>query len=103
VFAQFKHPFSTTKLSPDQSFHSLCLTYASLYLAAGIRPIDIAELMGHRDVKMTLTVYAHLINTDNHTGNMAAPGSPGDTETGTRRQRDSAARVGRTTSGVQDS
>jgi integrase len=24
--------------------------------AAGIRPIDIAELMGHRDVKTTLTV-----------------------------------------------
>lgn len=39
-------------------------------LAAGIRPIDIAELMGHRDVKTTLTVYAHLINTDDHNGNM---------------------------------
>jgi integrase len=50
-------------------------TYASLCLAAGIRPIDIAELMGHRDVKTTLTVYAHLINTDDHTGNMAALGA----------------------------
>jgi hypothetical protein len=28
--------------------------------------------MGHRDVQTTLTVYAHLINTDDHTGNMAA-------------------------------
>jgi hypothetical protein len=28
--------------------------------------------MGHRDVKTTLTVYAHLINTDDHAGNMAA-------------------------------
>jgi hypothetical protein len=28
--------------------------------------------MGHRDVKTTLTVYTHLINTDDHTGNMAA-------------------------------
>jgi hypothetical protein len=37
--------------------------------------IDIAELMGHRDVKTTLTVYAHLINTDDHTGNMAALGA----------------------------
>jgi integrase len=46
-----------------------------LCLAAGIRPIDIAELMGHRDVKTTLTVYAHLINTDDHTGNMAALGA----------------------------
>lgn len=46
--------------------------------AAGIRPIDIAELMGHRDVKTTLTVYAHLINTDDHTGNMAALGALGN-------------------------
>jgi integrase len=65
----------TAKLSPAHSFHSLRHTYASLCLAAGIRPIDIAELMGHRDVKTTLTVYAHLINTDDHTGNMAALGA----------------------------
>lgn len=62
----------TAKVDPNQSFHSLRHTYASLCLAAGIRPIDIAELMGHRDVKTTLTVYAHLINTDDHTSNMAA-------------------------------
>lgn len=42
---------------------------------AGNRPIDIAALMGHRDVKTTLTVYAHLINTDDHTRNMAALGA----------------------------
>ena len=65
----------TAKLSPDQSFHCLRHSYASLCLAAGIRPIDIAELMGHRDVKTTLTVYAHLINTDDHSGNMAALGA----------------------------
>jgi hypothetical protein len=59
----------------DQSFHLLRHTYASLCLAAGIRPIDIAALMGHRDVKTTLTVYAHLIKTDDHTGNMAALGA----------------------------
>ena len=33
--------------------------------------------MGHRDVKTTLTVYAHLINTDDHAGNMAALGALG--------------------------
>jgi hypothetical protein len=44
-------------------------------LAAGIRPIDVAELVGHGDVKTMLTVYAHLINTDDHTGNMAALGA----------------------------
>jgi hypothetical protein len=65
----------TAKLAPVQSFHSLRHSYASLCLAAGIRPIDIAELMGHRDVKTTLTVYAHLINTDDHSGNMAALGA----------------------------
>ena len=31
--------------------------------------------MGHRDVKTTLTVYAHLTNTDNHAGNMTAAGA----------------------------
>lgn len=41
----------------------------------GHQTIDIAELMGHRDVKTTLTVYAHLINTDDHAGNMAALGA----------------------------
>ena len=56
-------------------FHGLRHTYASLCVAAGVRPIDIAELMGHRDVKTTLTVYAHLINTDDHAGNMAALGA----------------------------
>lgn len=48
---------------------------ASLCVVARIKPIDIAELMGHRDVKTTLTVYAHLINTDDHAGNMAALGA----------------------------
>jgi hypothetical protein len=48
---------------------------ASGQTRGGIRPIDIAELMGHRDVKTTLTVYAHLINTDDYTGNMAALGA----------------------------
>jgi hypothetical protein len=31
--------------------------------------------MGHRDVKTTLIVYAHLINIDEHTGNMSALGA----------------------------
>lgn len=52
-------------------------TYASLCLAAGLRPIHIAELVGHRDVKTTLTVYAHLIYTDDRTGNIAALGALG--------------------------
>lgn len=42
----------TAKLDPEQSFHSLRHTCASLCLAAGNRPIDIAALMGHRDAKV---------------------------------------------------
>ncbi len=59
----------------DPSFHSLRHKFASLRLAAANRPIDIAALMGHRDVKTALTVYAHLISTDEHSGNMAALGA----------------------------
>ncbi|WP_244232199.1 integrase [Mycobacterium innocens] len=39
------------------------------------RRTGIAFALAHRDVKTTLTVYAHLINTDDHTGNMAALGA----------------------------
>jgi hypothetical protein len=82
----------TAKLHPDLSFHSLRHTYASLCVAAGIKPIDIAELMGHRDVKTTLTVYAHLINTDDHAETMAALGAL-RVDTELRRQCCPAARL----------
>lgn len=36
---------------------------------------DTAPSKGLRDVNTTLTVYAHLINTDNHAGNLAALGA----------------------------
>jgi len=44
-------------------------------VAPRIRPIDTAALMGHHDVKTTLTVCAHLIDSDDHAGNMAALGA----------------------------
>jgi hypothetical protein len=47
--SQQAHPGG--EVDPDQSFHSLRHTYASLCLAAGIRPIDIAALMGPRDAR----------------------------------------------------
>ena len=50
-------------------------TYASLCVAAGIPPLEISRFMGHAKVTTTLTVYAHLINTDDHSGNMAALGA----------------------------
>lgn len=45
--------------------------------------MEIARFMGHAKVTTTLTVYAHLFNTDDHAdamgalGAMAAPLSPG--------------------------
>jgi integrase len=41
----------------------------------GILPLEISRFMGHAKVTTTLTVYAHLINTDDHAGNMAALGA----------------------------
>lgn len=65
----------TAALPADLKFHTLRHTYASLCINAGIKPIDIAAMMGHRNVKTTLTVYAHLINTDDHAANMTALGA----------------------------
>jgi integrase len=52
-------------------FHSLRHTYASLCVAAGIPPLEIARFMGHAKVTTTLSVYAHLFQ-DDHTDAMAA-------------------------------
>lgn len=41
---------------------------------AGIPPLEISRFMGHAKVTTTLTVYAHLINTDDHASDMAALG-----------------------------
>ena len=44
-------------------------------LLPGYRLFDISRFMGHNKVTTTLAVYAHLINTDDHSGNMAALGA----------------------------
>jgi hypothetical protein len=44
-------------------------------VTAEIPPLEISWFIGHNKVTTTLTVYAHLINTDDHTGNMAALGA----------------------------
>jgi len=62
-------------LSALLKFHSLRHTYASLCVAAGIPSLEISRFMGHAKVTTTLTVYAHLINTDDHASNMAALGA----------------------------
>jgi integrase len=50
-------------------------TYASLCIAAGRPPLEIARFMGHAKVTTTLGVYAHLFNTDDHAEAMAALGA----------------------------
>jgi integrase len=68
------------KLPPALKFHALRHTYASLCVAAGISPLEIARFMGHAKVTITLTVYAHLFE-DDHADAMAALGAMGATTT----------------------
>lgn len=58
-------------LPPALKFHALRHTYASLCVAAGIPPLEIARFMGHAKVTTTLSVYAHLFE-DDHTEAMSA-------------------------------
>jgi integrase len=61
----------TARLSAVLKFHSLRHTYASLCVAAGIPPLEIARFMGHANVTTTLTVCTHLFD-DDHAETMAA-------------------------------
>jgi integrase len=67
-------PTPSAALSPELRFHSLRHTYASLCVAAGIPPLDMARFMGHAKVTTTLGVYAHLY-ADDHADAMAALGA----------------------------
>ncbi|MGW6034680.1 tyrosine-type recombinase/integrase [Gordonia terrae] len=62
-------------------FHALRHAYASLCVAAGIPPLEIARFMGHAKVTTTLSVYAHLFE-DDHTDAMSALGAMGTPATG---------------------
>ncbi|MGW4577198.1 tyrosine-type recombinase/integrase [Rhodococcus aetherivorans] len=86
------------RLTPDArlpaglKFHALRHTYASLCVAAGIPPLEIARFMGHAKVTTTLSVYAHLF-ADDHSDAMAALGAMGQ-QTGTPpRQTDNVVRL----------
>jgi integrase len=60
---------------PQQlKFHALRHTYASLCIAAGRPPLEVARFMGHAKVTTTLGVYAHLY-ADDHADAMAALGA----------------------------
>lgn len=45
-------------------FHALRHTHASLCIAAGRPPLEVARFMGHANVSTTLGVYAHLYEDD---------------------------------------
>jgi integrase len=46
---------------PPLSFHSLRHSCASILLAQRVPVRDVAEILGHSDVRLTLTTYAHVI------------------------------------------
>ena len=46
---------------PALSFHSLRHSCASILLAQGVPVRDVAEILGHSDVRLTLGTYAHVI------------------------------------------
>jgi integrase len=46
---------------PRLSFHSLRHSCASILLAQGVPVRDVAEILGHSDVRLTLGTYAHVI------------------------------------------
>lgn len=64
----------TAALPAQLKFHALRHTYASLCIAAGRPPLEVARFMGHAKVTTTLGVYAHLY-ADDHTEAMAALGA----------------------------
>lgn len=59
-------------LPPALKFHALRHTYASLCIAAGRPMFEVARFMGHGKPSTTETIYAHLLNTDDHADAMAA-------------------------------
>jgi integrase len=54
---------------PLVSFHGLRHSCASLLLASGVPVRDVSELLGHSDVRLTLTSYAHVL--DEHRAKLA--------------------------------
>lgn len=46
---------------PALSFHALRHSCASILLAQGVPVRDVAEILGHSDVRLTLSTYAHVI------------------------------------------
>lgn len=45
---------------PDFDYHSLRHTHATKLVAAGAKPKDVQYRLGHKDIKVTLEIYAEL-------------------------------------------
>jgi integrase len=46
---------------PETRFHDLRHTCATLLLRQGVNPKFVQEVLGHRDVSLTLNVYSHVL------------------------------------------
>jgi integrase len=46
---------------PDIRFHDLRHTCATVLLGQGVNPKFVQELLGHRDIALTLNVYSHVL------------------------------------------
>jgi len=54
---------SRTRATPPIRFHDLRHTFATLQLAAGTNPKIVSEVLGHKDVPITLDRYSHAMPT----------------------------------------
>lgn len=66
------HRHRSAALPPALTFHALRHTYASLCIAAGIKPEKLSRRMGHSKITTTLSVYVHLFPDDDASDDMAA-------------------------------
>lgn len=66
------HRDRSAALPPALTFHALRHTYASLCIAAGIKPEKLSRRMGHSKITTTLSVYVHLLPDDDASSDMAA-------------------------------
>ncbi|MGV0580309.1 tyrosine-type recombinase/integrase [Mycolicibacterium elephantis] len=69
--------YPSAAISPELKFHSLRHTYASLCVAGGLDYVEVSRFMGHASPSITLGVYTHLFNTDNHSEAMRKLGAMG--------------------------
>ncbi len=66
--------YPSCAISPACRFHGLRHSYASLAVAAGLKPLAISRYMGHNKPTTTLGIYAHLFE-ESHDDDMLALGA----------------------------